>query len=178
VNLALPFFGFSEPIAPPVGTITEGWKWTLWDRFDVKGPSTLRQLIELFESEHKLELSMASCGSTMLYSFFMPKSKLNERMDVEYAPSLLVLFSLASLLFSSLLSHTHRRVTGGGGGQRPPSRACCVAVPFRIAQLVETVTKKPLPESKKYLTLEVVCSRLSDGEDVDVPPVRYQFRGL
>ncbi|ELR14473.1 ubiquitinactivating enzyme E1 1, putative [Acanthamoeba castellanii str. Neff] len=130
VNLALPFFGFSEPIAPPVGTITEGWKWTLWDRFDVKGPSTLRQLIELFESEHKLELSMASCGSTMLYSFFMPKSKLNERMDVE------------------------------------------------IAQLVETVTKKPLPENKKYLTLEVVCSRLSDGEDVDVPPVRYQFRGL
>jgi hypothetical protein len=48
----------------------------------------------------------------------------------------------------------------------------------RIAHLVETVTKKPLPKDKKYLTLEVVCSRLSDGEDVDVPPVRYQFRGL
>jgi ubiquitin-activating enzyme E1 len=129
-NLALPFFGFSEPIAPPVGTITEGWKWTLWDRFDIKGPSTLRKLIDLFETEHKLELSMASCGSTMLYSFFMPKAKLDERMDVE------------------------------------------------IARLVETVTKKPLSENKKYLTLEVVCSRLSDGEDVDVPPIRYQFRDL
>jgi ubiquitin-activating enzyme E1 len=73
---------------------------------------------------------MASCGSTMLYSFFMPKAKLDERMDVE------------------------------------------------IARLVETVTKKPLSENKKYLTLEVVCSRLSDGEDVDVPPIRYQFRDL
>jgi ubiquitin-activating enzyme E1 len=84
VNLALPFFGFSEPVAPPVGTITEQWKWTLWDRFDVKGPATLRQLIALFEAEHKLELSMASCGSHMLYSFFMPRAKLDERMDVEY----------------------------------------------------------------------------------------------
>lgn len=85
VNLALPFFGFSEPIAPPVGTITEEWKWTLWDRFDIKAPSTLRKLVSLFESEYKLELSMASCGSTMLYSFFMPKSKLEDRMDVECA---------------------------------------------------------------------------------------------
>ncbi|MCP6198968.1 ThiF family adenylyltransferase, partial [Klebsiella pneumoniae] len=36
VNLALPFFGFSEPIAPSTNTYNEN-KWTLWDRFEVKG---------------------------------------------------------------------------------------------------------------------------------------------
>jgi len=126
VNLALPFFGFSEPIAPPVGTITKGWQWTLWDRFDIVGPMSLRKLIALFASEYKLDLCMASFGSILLFSFFMPKAKLEDRKDVE------------------------------------------------IGELVETVTKKPLPPRQKYLTLEVSCSRLSDGQDVDVPPVRYQ----
>lgn len=85
MNLALPFFGFSEPIAPPVGTITKGWQWTLWDRFDIVGPMSLRKLIALFASEYKLDLCMASFGSILLFSFFMPKAKLEDRKDVEYA---------------------------------------------------------------------------------------------
>jgi hypothetical protein len=98
----------------------------------------------------------------MLYSFFMPKAKLDERMDVEYA-------SPAHL--SSFLSWVYVRLVEVMT-YFSPTHAC------RIARLVETVTKKPLSENKKYLTLEVVCSRLSDGEDVDVPPIRYQFRDL
>ncbi|XP_041979038.1 ubiquitin-like modifier-activating enzyme 1 [Aricia agestis] len=81
VNLALPFFGFSEPIAAPTNTYYDK-KWTLWDRFEVKGEVTLQQFIDYFKNEHKLEITMLSQGVCMLYSFFMPKAKRQERLDL------------------------------------------------------------------------------------------------
>uniref|UniRef100_A0A671RCP9 E1 ubiquitin-activating enzyme n=1 Tax=Sinocyclocheilus anshuiensis TaxID=1608454 RepID=A0A671RCP9_9TELE len=87
MNLALPFFAFSEPIAAPKHKYYE-IDWTLWDRFEVKGiqPSgeemTLRQFLDYFKNEHKLEITMLSQGVSTLYSFFMPAAKLKERLDL------------------------------------------------------------------------------------------------
>jgi hypothetical protein len=49
VNLALPFFGFSEPIACAVAKYNGETKWTLWDRFEVQGPMTLKDFIDYFQ---------------------------------------------------------------------------------------------------------------------------------
>ncbi|KAJ3371127.1 hypothetical protein GGF31_003550 [Allomyces arbusculus] len=80
VNLALPFFGFSEPIAAPKMKYNHV-EFTLWDRFEV-GNMTLRELLKHFETQHKLEITMMSCGVSMLYSFFMPKKKVEERLGM------------------------------------------------------------------------------------------------
>jgi len=128
VNLALPLFAFSEPLAPPKKMIRDDWGWTLWDRFDVEGDISLQQFLDYFKEKHQLEVTMMSSGVTMLYSFFMQKDKLQERL------------------------------------------------PMKISTLVETISKQPLPLNKKYLVLEVCCTRLSDDEDVDTPYVRYKFR--
>ena len=84
VNLALPFFGFSEPIASPKGEyLSKDGKVTidkLWDRFEINN-LTLKELLDDFESKG-LEISMMSSGVSLLYaSFFAPK-KLADRMDL------------------------------------------------------------------------------------------------
>uniref|UniRef100_A0A452T4A0 Ubiquitin-like modifier-activating enzyme 1 n=1 Tax=Ursus maritimus TaxID=29073 RepID=A0A452T4A0_URSMA len=86
MNLALPFFSFSEPLAPPRHQYCNQ-EWTLWDRFEVQGlqpngeEMTLKQFLNYFKTEHKLEITMLSQGVSMLYSFFMPATKLRERLD-------------------------------------------------------------------------------------------------
>ncbi len=70
-------------MGPPVGRINEEWTWTLWDRFDLRGPLTLRELLDIFPRKYGLEISMCSSGATVLYSFFMPKAKLDQRLDTE-----------------------------------------------------------------------------------------------
>lgn len=85
VNLALPFFGFSEPIAAPEMKYGET-AFTLWDSFKVNGlkengsEMNLQNLMDYFKNEHKLEISMISVGVSMIYSFFMAKAKMEERL--------------------------------------------------------------------------------------------------
>lgn len=67
VNLALPFFGFSEPVAPKKQKYLEK-EFTLWDRFEVKGDLTLEELIEYFKKEHRLVPTMVSAGMSVIYS--------------------------------------------------------------------------------------------------------------
>ncbi|KAJ3153574.1 SPS-sensor component ptr3 [Geranomyces variabilis] len=81
VNLALPFFAFSEPIAAPKLKYHDV-EFSLWDRFDVQGDVTLQQLIDEFQTKHQLDIQMLSCGASMLYAGFMPKKKLEERLSM------------------------------------------------------------------------------------------------
>lgn len=82
VNLALPFFGFSEPIGAPKLEYN-GKQFTLWDRFDIKQDITLQEFIDYFQNEEKLEVTMVSSGVSMLYSFFMQKKKKEERLAMK-----------------------------------------------------------------------------------------------
>jgi hypothetical protein len=38
---------------------------------------------------------------------------------------------------------------------------------------VQLVTKQPIPENKRDLTMEICVNRMEDDEEVDVPTVRY-----
>ncbi|KAJ1980774.1 E1 ubiquitin-activating protein [Dimargaris cristalligena] len=126
INLALPFFGFSEPIPMPTMEYHDV-TFSLWDRFDVQGDITLQEFLDYFQREHGLEITMLSSGVTMLYSFFMAKKKLEERR------------------------------------------------PMKMSQLVEAVSKKPIPPHVKSIVLEM-CVNDRDGEDVEVPYVRLTIR--
>ncbi|KAJ3309733.1 hypothetical protein HDV04_005778 [Boothiomyces sp. JEL0838] len=121
VNLALPLYAFSEPIAAQKFKYHEV-EWTLWDRFDLRGDMSLSHFIKHFKDNHELEITMLSCGQTMVYSFFMPKKKLEERMNLNFV------------------------------------------------QILEQISKKPVPEHTKVLMLEM-CVNDREGEDVEVPPV-------
>lgn len=123
VNLALPFFGFSEPIAAPKLKYYD-IEWTLWDRFEVKGELTLKEFLDYFKERHNLEVTMLSQGICMLYSFFMAKPKCQERM---------------ALLMS---------------------------------EVVKKVSKKKLEQHVRALVFELCCND-EDGNDVEVPYVRY-----
>lgn len=84
VNLALPFFGFSEPIASPKGkyqgkngevTIDK-----LWDRFETEDV-TLEQFLKDFEDKG-LSVSMISSGVSLLYASFYPAAKNKDRLPL------------------------------------------------------------------------------------------------
>ncbi|KAG8893299.1 hypothetical protein FRB99_002069, partial [Tulasnella sp. 403] len=117
VNLALPFFGFSEPIAAPKKKYGET-EWTLWDRFVFENNPTLESIVKFFKEKHNLDISMVSQGVSMLWSSFTAPSKSKERLKM----------------------------------------------PFR--QLVETVSKKPIPPTTKQLVVEVMAMD-EEGEDVE-----------
>ncbi|CAI9181566.1 unnamed protein product [Rangifer tarandus platyrhynchus] len=129
INLALPIFCFSGPLAPPRHQFYNQ-EWTLWDRFEVQGlqpngkEMTLKQFLDHFKSECKLEITMLSQGVSMLYSFFMPPSKLKERMNQS------------------------------------------------MTEIVSRVSKRKLGHHVQALVLELRCND-EDGEDVEVPYVRY-----
>ena len=85
VNLALPFFGFSEPIASPKGkyegpdgdvTIDK-----LWDRFEVEDV-TLQEFLDHFKAKG-LDIQMLSSGVSLLYASFYPPKKLKDRLKLK-----------------------------------------------------------------------------------------------
>eukprot|EP00164_Ancoracysta_twista_P001544 GFYU01002025.1.p1 GENE.GFYU01002025.1~~GFYU01002025.1.p1 ORF type:complete len:1022 (+),score=376.66 GFYU01002025.1:139-3066(+) len=79
INLALPFFGFSEPIPAP----KFGRDWTLWHSMDVKGDITLQEFLDHFEKGMKLEVGMISYGPAIVYSSFTQRKKIEERLPLK-----------------------------------------------------------------------------------------------
>lgn len=125
VNLALPLFTFSEPIACPKNKYHET-DWTLWDRFDVEGEMTLQEFFDFFKTQHELEITMMSQGVSMLYSFFMPADRRKERL----------------------------------------------ALP--VTEVVRRVSRRRIEPHERALVFELCCND-RQGEDVEVPYVRYKL---
>lgn len=85
INLALPFFGFSEPIESEkakykskTGDVAID---KLWDRFEVNN-ITLQELIDYFE-EKGLTITMLSSGVSLLYASFFPQAKVKDRYPMK-----------------------------------------------------------------------------------------------
>jgi ubiquitin-activating enzyme E1 len=76
-NLALPLFSMAEPVPPKVIKHRDT-KWTVWDRWQLKGNPTLKELLEWLQKKG-LNAYSVSCGSCLLYNALFPKHK--ERMD-------------------------------------------------------------------------------------------------
>ncbi|EWC48694.1 ubiquitin-activating enzyme E1 1 [Drechslerella stenobrocha 248] len=119
INLALPFFGFSEPIASPKGKYNDTEVDKLWDRFEFGHNVTLRELIDEFEGKG-LEVTMLSHGNALLYASFFPPAKLKDRY------------------------------------------------PLKMTELIEVVSKKPVPAGRRNMIFEI-CADDKSGEDVEVP---------
>ncbi|KAH7969257.1 ubiquitin-like modifier-activating enzyme 1 [Rhipicephalus sanguineus] len=71
VNLALPFFGFSEPI-PPEKKKFRDQEYTLWTSIDIEGEMTLEEFVQHFKKEFEVDIVILSEGARMLYANFMP----------------------------------------------------------------------------------------------------------
>ncbi|KAH6635587.1 hypothetical protein B0J18DRAFT_419199 [Chaetomium sp. MPI-SDFR-AT-0129] len=129
INLALPFFGFSEPIASPkVEYEGPNGKVTLdkiWDRFEI-GNVTLQELIDDFE-KRGLTIAMLSSGVSLLFASFFPPAKQKDKFGM------------------------------------------------KLSELVEAVTKKPIPSHLTELIFEVVTED-AKGEDVEVPYIKAKIR--
>lgn len=81
-NLALPFFGFSEPIHSPKGEYNGKSYDRIWDRFDIYGDIKLSDLIKHFQENEALDITMLSYGVSLLYASFFPPKKLKERLNL------------------------------------------------------------------------------------------------
>ena len=85
VNIALPFFGFSEPIPSPKGKyMSKQGEVTidkLWDRFEIEDV-TLQEFLDHF-SEKGLDVMMLSSGVSLLYASFYPPAKLKDRLRLK-----------------------------------------------------------------------------------------------
>jgi len=85
VNLALPFWTFSEPLPPAVhkGNPEEGTKsypaegWTEWDKLviNMSEQSKLKELIEYFKVNHNIVVNSIASGVGLMYTTYMPGHK-------------------------------------------------------------------------------------------------------
>ena len=51
-------------------------------------------------------------------------------------------------------------------------------MPMPMSQLITEVSKTEFKPKQQYATFEICCNDVEDDEDVEVPYVRYKFRGF
>lgn len=151
VNLALPFFGFSEPIVSPKGKYVSKSGDVqidkLWDRFEVED-ITLQQFLKDF-ADIGLDIMMLSSGVSLLYASFYGPSKLKDRMGLRYVHC----FYKCGVLI--------------------------IHVGCRLSELVETISKKPIPKHQRNVIFEMTVEDQAENEeerDVEVPYVMLKLR--
>lgn len=51
-------------------------------------------------------------------------------------------------------------------------------MPLCMSELVTEISKTEFKHNQRYLTFEICANDTADDEDVEVPYVRYKFRGF
>ncbi|XP_066352310.1 ubiquitin-activating enzyme E1 3-like [Miscanthus floridulus] len=72
-NLALPMLTISEPV-PPTVIKHRDMRWTVWDRWSIKGDITVAELLKWL-SDKGLSAYSVSCGTSLLYNTMFPRYK-------------------------------------------------------------------------------------------------------
>lgn len=94
MNLALPLWVFSDPLPPienedkaydeillgPVKAIPP--KFTIWDKIEVKGPLTIKEFRNFFETTYGVTLSMISVGQVCIYNKYSAESVKRDPMNI------------------------------------------------------------------------------------------------
>jgi len=78
VNLALPYFGFADPIEASKYKFADK-DYTLWDYIEIPSELTLGQFKDFFKEKYNVEISTITHDVIMLYAFFLP-NKNNDKL--------------------------------------------------------------------------------------------------
>lgn len=148
VNLALPFLAFSEPVRVPTLKYYDT-EFSIWDRFEVVGEMTLKEFIDYF----KVRCLILVLDAVLIDLSLRPLQR-------EHKLEISMLSQGVCMLYSFFMQEAKRK-----------EREVML-----MSQVVEAVSKKKLEPHVKALTFELCCNDL-EGEDVEVPYVRYVLPG-
>lgn len=83
INLALPLYAFSEPVAPKSHSFL-GKAWTEWDEIVVENGDrlSLREVIDLLKSRDGINVVLMSHGTRLLYANFLQEEKRMARLHM------------------------------------------------------------------------------------------------
>jgi ubiquitin-activating enzyme E1 len=79
INLALSYFGFSDPMSVKVTSTLKGKEYTMWDHLEFQGDVPLQEFIDKFEEDYGLDIFMIAYNELQVYSPFLPQEDLEKR---------------------------------------------------------------------------------------------------